>query len=229
MCQTWNLPPLPPGFQGLRDDLPLTVYEQHLPHWRQEGATYFVTFRLHDSLPQSKLRELESFRAEWQRRHPRPHSRADNEDLARQLMCRIDACLDQGLGSCVLRFRDVSAILVEALHHDDGHRQELDSYVIMPNHVHAIVRPLAPATVPLEMVLHGWKGRSSCDIHRHLQQSGMLWQRESYDTIIRDEEHLYRVIQYIGRNPKRAGLATTEVRLWIRPSWVQYGWGFAEP
>ena len=42
MLSMWSLPP-PPGFQGLRDDLPLTVYEQLLPHWRQEGATYFVT------------------------------------------------------------------------------------------------------------------------------------------------------------------------------------------
>jgi putative transposase len=71
MAANWNLQP-PPGFQGLREDLRLTVYEQILPHWRQDRATYFVTFRLDDSLPQSKLRELEFFMAEWQRRHPQP-------------------------------------------------------------------------------------------------------------------------------------------------------------
>ena len=60
MSANWNLP-APPGFQGQRDDLPLKIYQQHLPHWRQDGATYFVTFRLHDSLPQAKLRELEAF------------------------------------------------------------------------------------------------------------------------------------------------------------------------
>ena len=77
----WNLP-APLGFQGLHDDLPLTVYEQLLPHWRQDGATYFVTFRLHDSLPQSKLQELRSIKADWQRRHPPPRSRDVQEDLA---------------------------------------------------------------------------------------------------------------------------------------------------
>ena len=61
---TWNRP-APAGFQGLRDDLPLQVYSRHLPHWRQHGATYFVTFRLADSLPQSKLRELELIKAAW--------------------------------------------------------------------------------------------------------------------------------------------------------------------
>lgn len=51
----WNLP-APPGFQGFREDLALNSYELDLPHWRQDGATYFVTFRLGDSLPQSGRR-----------------------------------------------------------------------------------------------------------------------------------------------------------------------------
>jgi hypothetical protein len=60
----WNRDP-PPGFQGLREDLPLTRYARHLPHWRQPGATYFVTFRLADSLPKEKLHELDLLRSEW--------------------------------------------------------------------------------------------------------------------------------------------------------------------
>src|SRR5207253_11320934 len=55
----------PPGFQGLLSDKPVTVYHRHLPHWRQDGATYFVTFRQHDSLPQEKLDQLEFLRREW--------------------------------------------------------------------------------------------------------------------------------------------------------------------
>lgn len=46
----WDLCP-PPDFQGLRPDRPLTMYHRKLPHWRQDGATYFVTFHLADSLP----------------------------------------------------------------------------------------------------------------------------------------------------------------------------------
>src|SRR5262249_62338873 len=65
----WNLPP-PPGFQGLHPDNPVTVYQRHLPHWRQDGATYFVTFRLADSLPQSKLDELALLKEAWERQHP---------------------------------------------------------------------------------------------------------------------------------------------------------------
>src|SRR5438045_2452862 len=62
----WNLPP-PQGFEGLDPNKPLTVYYRHLPHGWQDGATYFVTFRLADSLPQEKLIELAAIKQAWQR------------------------------------------------------------------------------------------------------------------------------------------------------------------
>jgi hypothetical protein len=76
----WNLPP-PPGFQGLREDLPLDAYVRHLPHWRQPGATYFVTFRLADSLPKVKLDELAGLRREWERLNPPPWDREVSKHL----------------------------------------------------------------------------------------------------------------------------------------------------
>ena len=38
----WNLP-APPGFVGFDPNKPMRFYERNLPHWRQEGATYFTT------------------------------------------------------------------------------------------------------------------------------------------------------------------------------------------
>ncbi len=98
----WNLP-APAGFQGFRDDLPLTFYQQLLPHWRQDGATYAVTFRLADSLPQSKLQELRADKAEWLRRHPPPRANAVLDAWSRVMMERVDAWLDQEMGGCLLR------------------------------------------------------------------------------------------------------------------------------
>ena len=63
---------LPQGFRGLRDDLPVTVYYRNLPHWRQHGATYFVTFNLADALPMAKQEQLRSMRRDWERRFPHP-------------------------------------------------------------------------------------------------------------------------------------------------------------
>jgi putative transposase len=225
----WNLPP-PPGFQGLREDLALEVYEQALPHWRQVGATYFVTFRLHDSLPQAKLQELQAFKAEWEKEHANRRGLKSTlqgrDEMAREVMRRVESWLDQGMGSCCLRALEVSSKVLEAMHATDGTRCELGCYVVMPNHVHAVARPLAPATDPLERILQSWKGSSSRWINELLGQSGTLWQRESFDRIIRDEEHLWRVIQYIGANPFKAGLSAAQARLWIRKEWVELGWRF---
>src|SRR5207245_1325965 len=119
----WNLCP-PPGFQGLHPDKPVTTYVRHLPHWRQEGATYFVTFRLGDALPQSKLDELEQVRRAWEQQHPFPRTDAQLEQLARESMRRVEKWLDQGMGSCRLQDPQAAKRIVDAMHHFDGQRYE---------------------------------------------------------------------------------------------------------
>jgi hypothetical protein len=130
------------------------------------------------------------------------------------------------MGRCLLKQASLAAHLVSAMHHFDGDRYELGCYVIMPNHAHVVVRPLAPEEHPLEAIVGGWKKFSSRRIHRVLQQAGDLWQDESFDRILRAEEHLWRAIQYIGANPDKAGLPRESCPLWIRPHWVQLGWRF---
>jgi REP element-mobilizing transposase RayT len=223
----FNLPP-PPGFQGLCEHLPLKVYEQLLPHWRQGNATYFVTFRLDDSLPEAKLRELRGLKAEWQRKHPPPRSKETLEQLVRDLGTRIEHWLDEGHGSCLLNRAELARCVVTAMNIGHGTIHELGCFVIMPNHVHAVVRPLVPVEKPLEEVCRLWKGRSAREINLIRQASGTLWQRESYDRIIRDAEHLWQVIQYIGRNPTKANLPADSVAMWINPAWIELGWRFID-
>jgi REP element-mobilizing transposase RayT len=141
-------------------------------------------------------------------------------------MQKVEDWLDEGMGSCWLRRPDVQQIVVDALRHYDDDQYELGCFVIMPNHVHAIIRPLRPKEHPLEKVLQGRKLRTSREINACIGRSGTLWQDESFDRIIRDEEHLWRCIQYIGRNPHRERLRSDQYALWIRPSWVKLGWGF---
>jgi REP element-mobilizing transposase RayT len=240
--ETWNRQ-APPGFQGLRPDIPVTFYHRHLPHWRQDGATYFVTFRLADSLPQGKLRELESHKGEFAARHGIRgtdwqsvlRKRAESipheawEAFCREQMQRVEKWLDRGMGSCCLKRPDLANTVVDALRHFDDDTYELGSYVVMPNHVHAILRPLRPKMDPLEKILQSRKRRTSREINSTLGLAGELWQEESFDRIIRDEEHLDRCLQYIGVNPRRAGLSEDACPRWVRPSWKALGWDFREP
>lgn len=221
----WNLP-APPGFQGLHPEKQLKIYARNMPHWRQDGATYFVTFRLGDSLPQSKLYELEDLRTEWLRRHPTSQNAADQ--LAKEIIRRVEKWLDQGYGSCHLREIWASTIVADAMHHFDGERYELGCFAVMANHVHGIVRPLDPATQPLERVLQSWKRFSAQQINERLGQDGAFWQEETFDRIIRDEEHLWNTIQYIGANPRLAGQSPDDCPRWIRPEWEELGWKFVD-
>jgi REP element-mobilizing transposase RayT len=241
-AETWNRP-APPGFQGLHPEIPVTVYHRHLPHWRQDGATYFVTFRLADALPQSKLHELEAMKREFAARHGAcgtdwqsalrkkgaaiPHEAW--EAFCHDQLQRIEQWLDQGMGSCPLKRPDIANIVVDALHHFDDDTYELGSYVVMQNHVHAIMRPLRPKVDPLEKILQSRKLRTSREINAKLGLEGKLWQEESFDRIIRDEEHLYRCLQYIGDNPRRGGLPHNACPRWVRPSWKDLGWDFHDP
>lgn len=117
----FNLAP-PPNFRGLDPDKAITSYERHLPHWRQEGATYFVTFRLGDSLPRMKLDYLKRFRQHWEQTHPVPRSQPVLEEYSREVFQRIERWLDEGYGACHFRDPRHAEQLEEALHHFHGTR-----------------------------------------------------------------------------------------------------------
>ena len=78
-------------------------FSGNLPHWRQDGTTYFVTFRMADSLPREKLRQWLDERATWLQRNPDPHSEAQRREYWERFPARFQYWLDQGHGACVLR------------------------------------------------------------------------------------------------------------------------------
>jgi REP element-mobilizing transposase RayT len=141
-------------------------------------------------------------------------------------MRRVEYWLDQGFGSCALADAEAASEIVESMHYFDNGRYELDSYVVMANHVHVLVKPLEPSRFPLEKILQSWKTHAARKIQLRTRTMGAFWQQESFDRIVRDAEHLYRCIQYIGRNPHRAGCSHRPYPLWLRPEWERLGWRF---
>ncbi len=207
----------PSGFRALAPDVPIRFYRRHLPHWRQVGATYFVTFRLADSMPQSKLNQLSEEREIWLRAHPTPNE-ADWEQYHHGVMTKVEKWLDNGHGDCVLRKEKMAIQVENAMRFFDGERYSLFSYVVMPNHCHVILRPWDGHK--LEDILQSWKSYTSLNINRMLARKGVLWQEEAFDRIIRDSEHLRKVVRYIEKNPTKARLTcpcwtTSEWNKWL--------------
>ena len=204
-----KMPALP--FAAFDPEAPVAIYGRHLPHWRQAGTTYFVTFRLADSIPETKLKQWEAELARWWEENPEPHSETQRKDYNERFTEQFHVWLDAGWGECLLQQPKVSALVEAALKFFDGDRYQLGSFVIMPNHVHALVRPLGDHS--LSDVLHSWKSYSSNAVNKLLNRSGTFWQNESFDHIVRNEAQMTRVAAYIEDNPVKARLPETSYRL----------------
>jgi hypothetical protein len=73
----------------------------------------------------------------------------------------------------------------------------------------------------LSRVMARIKGASVHRINRALIRTGKLWQRESFDHILRSNEKLEQVREYICMNPVKAGLASRPDEYpWLWRSWV---------
>ena len=174
---------------------------RRLPH-RQQGAVWvFVTWRLADSVPQSKLARWKEEVTAWRALHPEPWDDPTAEEYGKRFSASFDAWLDHGFGSCLLRKASNRDIVADALHYFDGKRYCLRGFVIMPNHVHVLFSMLEGHQLPRKV--QSWKRHSARQINTNESRSGnRLWQPDYYDRLIRSELHLSKVVEYIRENPK---------------------------
>jgi putative transposase len=90
---------------------------------------------------------------------------------------------------------------------------QVDAYCVMPDHVHLLVTPIADGCSSLLYIdrFKGWCGR----MMRLEGYEGDIWQRGSYDHLVRKEEDLLALGEYILANPVRKGLSEdVESYLW---------------
>ncbi len=185
---------------------PIAVLDGNLPHWRQEGTTYFVTFRTADSLPRKKLDEWSAERDLWIQQNPEPHTKEQKREYWQKFPERIQRWLDAGYGECLLAQPDLRQIVVDALQHFDGVRYALRKWVVMPNHVHVVVTPWG--THELSEILHSWKSFTAKAINKARGRTGTFWQKESFDHIARSPSALECIETYIEENPQQLSEGT---------------------
>ncbi len=185
-------------------------HRRRLPHWQQNGATYFVTFRLADSVPQVLLQRSEEEKASWLRNNPKPWKPAAAQEYRTRFSNKMERWLDRGYGSCLLRNPEIRAVVEEHLLFQHEREYFLNSFVVMPNHVHVLVVPRQP----LAKLVQRWKSCSCRRINTLRRGLGTLWMREYFDHIVRDAVRLERFRDYLRSNPSKAGLSPDEYTLW---------------
>ena len=179
----------------------------YLPHWTQSGAIYSVTFRLADSMPTEVCEQWQAERekiiqnAASQGRELTAH---EQQELDRLYSDKVESYLNAGHGQCYLREPKIAELAAGALKNFDGERYDLIAWAIMPNHVHAVVKPYEG--IKLSDILHSWKSYTANKANELLGRTGTFWQSEYYDHLIRDETDLTSQVNYIKENPAKAGL-----------------------
>ncbi len=175
-------------------------YERRLPHWDTVGQPLFITFRLHGTLPASRVfpERLTSGKA----------------------FVTMDRLLDQArTGPSFLKRAEIAKLVMNALRAGDGRfgRYQSHAFVIMPNHVHALVTPRVESTRWLGPL----KGFTAHEANRLLGVQGKpFWQDESYDHLVRSEE-FERIRTYIEENPVKAGMVGSAAEFRWSSAWIE--------
>ena len=212
-------------------DQPKGVYHNHLPHWRQEGALYFVTFRLADSIPAAVLNAWAEEQHVWlvangvsphlpkeeqeavYQQIPTPVRHAFEKEQQRRFHTELDKCH----GDCPLRDREMAGLVRDAMlfFHED--RLHCGDFVVMPNHVHWVVAPYAGHD--LERLCGSVKRFCARQINERTHRKGQFWQHESFDHLVRDATQLQRIRDFIRDNPQKAGLSAGTC-VYHRADWI---------
>jgi REP element-mobilizing transposase RayT len=183
---------------------------RELPHWDIEGATYFVTCCLAGSLPalgRLPITEEKSMASA-------ERSDAGGQQPARSSVgfATRERLLDTAVGVRWLEDRRLAAEVERSMLYFNGTRYMLLAYVVMPNHVHWVFRPLASwreqsgSRAARETIMHSFSRHTALVCNRLLGRKGRFWQHESYDRVVRDMDELERVVTYIEYNPVKSGL-----------------------
>ena len=83
----------------------------------------------------------------------------------------------------------------------------LYAYCLMPDHVHLLVMPKGDSPTILPSFVGAFKSLSTRAFWR-VGGEDTLWQQHYYDHVVRDDESLSAIGEYILNNPVRRGLAS---------------------
>ena len=185
----------------------------YLPHCDFPGLVQLVTFRLADSMPASR-------RGEWE------HFLKIEE--VRERRSKLEEYLDRGVGECWLHDPRIAKLAEDALLFFHDERYELLAWCVMPNHVHVLVQVWQ---TPVGKLVQSWKRHIATQAEAYLAErrsptrpvpepdrnaparraalQTLRWEREYWDTFMRDEKQETTAIRYIETNPVKAKLCRT--------------------
>jgi putative transposase len=189
-------------------------FRRSLPHWLVTDRSYFVTIRLHGTLPKTMVQAFQQERAAL------VGAAADSAtvlDLQRRQFLRLEKILDLcSAGNSWLANPDVASLVLKNmdwLREDRGWR--IYAGVVMSTHLHLLMRSADGRSGELLKDMADFKRFSGRKANQILDRSGPFWAREQFDHWIRNHEMFEGTVRYILNNPVKAGLVA---------DWRQWPW-----
>ena len=198
----------------------LKFTRRNLPHWLVADRSYFVTLRLHGSLPKVVTRQLRDERESLIARKPAP-TQNELTDLQRKHFLRIESILDCASSeNNWLANSDVAELIMgnlSWLHDKRGWR--IYAACVMSNHLHILMRNEKGRSENLLDDLAHFKRFSAQKANALLDRTGAFWTREDFDHWIRTPDKFESTVRYIVENPVKAGLVE---------NWQEWRWSFLD-
>ncbi len=196
-------------------------YKRKLPHIIVDNYAYFITARLAGSLPYNVINKLkESYQNKLEKISALVNSkekRKEYNSLKWNYFMEFDSLMNKYQNNCSWLSDDRIALIVkEALHYRDKKVYDLIAYTIMSNHVHLVFIPFFKKIsaeskykekYPLGGIMGSLKRHTAKEANKILNREGAFWQHESYDHIIRNNDKLYKIVEYVLNNPVKVGIA----------------------
>jgi REP element-mobilizing transposase RayT len=106
-------------------------------------------------------------------------------------------------------------IVLDALRYFHDKRYELSAACVMPDHTHVLLQPWPreydandnPVFWPIAELMQSVKSVTAHEINKLQNTSGPVWEKESFDRLIRSDSDLQEKFHYILRNPWDSGVA----------------------
>ncbi|MDD4310118.1 MAG: transposase [Candidatus Cloacimonetes bacterium] len=183
-------------------------YRRKLPHYQPKHGVFFITFRLAFAIPQKYLNALNEFKTKLNHDTDPTDSEIKLKNKKKLIAFMDDAYTDCDSEISLTADPQVAMLVGDKIQSLGESMYHLYAYAIMPNHVHLVIKPKTNEdnAVSLADIMKQIKGSTARSINLLLHRTGSVWFQEYYDYWVRNQEELYRIIEYIRQNPVKAKL-----------------------
>lgn len=181
-------------------------HRRHLPHLHPSEGTFFITYRLVDSMPKEIVNALHNeYKNEKEGTLIQPNKHS--------YFVAFDEYMDKYKSDkSHLSIHEIAEVNKKAIHHYDSNYYQLICYCIMSNHIHLVIK-LNENAPDLSQIMHSIKRFTAKESNIILNKKGAFWMKESYDHLIRSDQELRNIVNYVINNPVKAGF-TSDWKKW---------------